>query len=557
MQTTSSIRRYVDLAAVALALLATSCGNTRDAASGAKVCEPHATRECFGPGACTGEQSCKGDGTTWGACDCSSAPPTIPDAGGPQQTLASVDVGPAGGVVEVKGSSTALEGMRIQVPAGALRTAVTLTISTSQDARQPLPDNSIAASPVVVLGPDGLTFDKPVFATLPHQHLDGIDDSDLQVVLSDGLTWHAATVVQRDLAMQQITVAVLHFSALVALAAGPTPQVSAFDPSVDGFGFADAKPRCAGMTCFAKCFYDTQKSKMMMGPLSQYASEARRQEIADDAQKLLEAQESSLLEMLAIEGSCRVPAAKIPSAFDALAVEACQNDVVTRVQALVKLPMLVSIVEMVGTVSQDLPPTFVASARAHALLVYSCSPSSCSAYDPALGKGVEVAIDSATGRFTDSAAAASGLKAYYFTFGGCDCRAMNVADVAGTWRIKTTVAGKTDVQTCDVVPERVGQLGYSLSFNLTKDPSCPPSPFITSTPVSGLDWPMKPDFTSDHDYWVVVNGTARDCIPCNGEIKAESLNGLGFEGGTYSSASCIPNTTQTVTGSVNGTRVVP
>lgn len=42
-----------------------------------KTCAAADVRACVGPGACTGEQMCYGDGTQWGACVCKA---TLPDA---------------------------------------------------------------------------------------------------------------------------------------------------------------------------------------------------------------------------------------------------------------------------------------------------------------------------------------------------------------------------------------------------------------------------------------------------------------------------------------------
>lgn len=61
-----------------VALLACSSRSTRDGSkdvdSGTSLtCEPHATRSCVGPGACTGGQICADDGSGWSSCDCGTA----------------------------------------------------------------------------------------------------------------------------------------------------------------------------------------------------------------------------------------------------------------------------------------------------------------------------------------------------------------------------------------------------------------------------------------------------------------------------------------------------
>jgi len=493
-------------------------------------------------------------GITGGSVTGGGTPSGGSDGGGSQPFSTSGEVGPSGGGLEVKGSSSALEGAAIQVPAGALSTPITLTISTSQGPLQPpLPANSIVAGPVVALGPDGTTFDTPVFVTFPYQPLDGIDDSDLQVVISDGLAWHAAPVLQRDPDKHQITVAVLHFSDGVVIGPGPTPAASKFDPSLDGFGFLDAAGRCAGIVCFAKCFYDTRKP-VMKTLLSQYASATRRQEIATDAQNLLKAQEDSWDSVALQLAGMR---ATDPSKSDWQLLVSHQPAVVKDVRAAVSAEHLVHLSLRGGNLSQD--GSHFEIIEKHALLVYSCPSGAdyCRAYDPQIGD-VKLAI--AESGFTTASDAVSGevvddltLSIYYLPSAACDCRAMNVADVAGTWNVNVTVAGQTKLFPSRIDPKRVKPQGYSLSFGITKDQTCGPSPFDTSTPLSGLEWPMKPVFTSTNDVWVLVNGTIRSCFYCNGEINGEFADGLNLNG-TYAGASCIPNTTQSVTGTLVGTR---
>lgn len=44
------------------------------APSSGAVCDPFATRECIGPAACRGGQTCSKDGSAWGGCDCGDGP---------------------------------------------------------------------------------------------------------------------------------------------------------------------------------------------------------------------------------------------------------------------------------------------------------------------------------------------------------------------------------------------------------------------------------------------------------------------------------------------------
>jgi hypothetical protein len=59
-----------------------SLAHTTDAGSWNKsVCTPGATQSCVGPGACTGGQACRDDGSGFGPCDCGQPPATSVDAG--------------------------------------------------------------------------------------------------------------------------------------------------------------------------------------------------------------------------------------------------------------------------------------------------------------------------------------------------------------------------------------------------------------------------------------------------------------------------------------------
>jgi len=78
---------FVGAAAVGLGLIGLgACGSSHagagaqanqagaGAGEGPEVCQPGATQQCVGPGACSGGQQCAPDGSTWGGCDCGSEP---------------------------------------------------------------------------------------------------------------------------------------------------------------------------------------------------------------------------------------------------------------------------------------------------------------------------------------------------------------------------------------------------------------------------------------------------------------------------------------------------
>jgi hypothetical protein len=62
------MRAFSRLWLAALLAMTLSCGSSSD--GGAATCSPGSTQACLGPGACSGAQSCKDDGSGWNGCDC-------------------------------------------------------------------------------------------------------------------------------------------------------------------------------------------------------------------------------------------------------------------------------------------------------------------------------------------------------------------------------------------------------------------------------------------------------------------------------------------------------
>jgi hypothetical protein len=88
----------------------------------------------------------------------SSAPGCSSDDSSPSapQEIAKNTIGATGGEIDSSG-------VKLTIPAGALDRNVTITVATSPD---PAPSDYVAASPVFVFGPDGLTFAKPITVTM-------------------------------------------------------------------------------------------------------------------------------------------------------------------------------------------------------------------------------------------------------------------------------------------------------------------------------------------------------------------------------------------------------
>jgi hypothetical protein len=76
-------------------------------------------------------------------------------------------VGPNGGVIEVTDPSNLLYGLKVEIPAGALRSSVNIDVE-AYDGLIPLPPGINTSATIIKLTPEGLTFDKLVTITIPY-----------------------------------------------------------------------------------------------------------------------------------------------------------------------------------------------------------------------------------------------------------------------------------------------------------------------------------------------------------------------------------------------------
>jgi len=65
---------FLAAATIAITILGAACGGSDSPTETPKACTPGATQTCVGPGACSGAQACKDDGSGFGACDCGGKP---------------------------------------------------------------------------------------------------------------------------------------------------------------------------------------------------------------------------------------------------------------------------------------------------------------------------------------------------------------------------------------------------------------------------------------------------------------------------------------------------
>jgi hypothetical protein len=145
-------------------------------------------------------------------------------------------IGPAGGEL-VGTAGSALEGVHIVIPAGALASETEITVRAAE-AGAPLPQTAVRCGPEFALEPAGLTLAAPAVVTLPFDEdavtaQDRFDDQ-VKVWAFDGTKWGQR--LQTDSAAGQVTIAL---DSLQTVAAGVNPPAPA---DVVRFDFA-ANPK--------------------------------------------------------------------------------------------------------------------------------------------------------------------------------------------------------------------------------------------------------------------------------------------------------------------------
>ena len=131
----------------------------------------------------------------------------------------SAPIGSAGGTVEVTNQASPIAGAQAAIPAGALASTVTITI-TQVTAPAGLP--SQPAGPCVDFGPDGTQFSTPVELSLPYPDADndgivdgtGISEDLVNAYYYNETTsaWENVPVIGRDKALNLVRIQTTHFS---------------------------------------------------------------------------------------------------------------------------------------------------------------------------------------------------------------------------------------------------------------------------------------------------------------------------------------------------------
>jgi hypothetical protein len=151
---------------------------------------------------------------------------------------ARATIGPAGGEI-VGTAGSALEGVRVKIPAGALSAETPITIRAS-DSTVPLPKTAARCGPEVSIEPSGLALAAPATVTLPFDETAVTQqerfDDEVKVWVLSGTSW--GQQLQSDSAPGQVTI---QLDALKTLAAGVNPPA---ETDVVRFAFT-ANPKFA------------------------------------------------------------------------------------------------------------------------------------------------------------------------------------------------------------------------------------------------------------------------------------------------------------------------
>ncbi len=125
-------------------------------------------------------------------------------------------IGTQGGTVTVSSPSSPIAGTKVVIPAGALSSDVTITISavTNPPAFSSTTSNTIPNNKVVNFGPDGTQFSQPVSITLPYDPTLVSNKNNLRVYTYNAQDdyWEEEQLESNDTTNNLITATVSHFS---------------------------------------------------------------------------------------------------------------------------------------------------------------------------------------------------------------------------------------------------------------------------------------------------------------------------------------------------------
>ena len=148
-----------------------------------------------------------GDGEDGGGGDGA----VLVDAGEADAEVVAMAIGAGGGTL------TTADGVRIEIPAGALATTTTITVTRSGT------PTLGAVGPLYELGPDGTRFTQPITLTLPYDpaSLGTAMPGELMLATRVGNSWSASGFALVDTGSHQVTGFVTHFSPWAIV---PSPQ---------------------------------------------------------------------------------------------------------------------------------------------------------------------------------------------------------------------------------------------------------------------------------------------------------------------------------------------
>lgn len=133
--------------------------------------------------------------------------------------IAAEPISSGGGTVTVNDTSSELAGAQVDIPAGALESTITITIS---QAETPAAMPGSEAGPCVEFGPSGTQFNIPVELSLPYPDTDNDGKVDFTGVSEDQVkafyyneslkTWEMIPIIRRDTVNNFVSIAATHFS---------------------------------------------------------------------------------------------------------------------------------------------------------------------------------------------------------------------------------------------------------------------------------------------------------------------------------------------------------
>lgn len=177
---------------------------------------------------------------------------------------AQAKIGPSGGMVEVINSSSPLNGVKVEIPEGAL--AEDMLIGIDKEPNPPsIPPGMTPVGPVIRFSPDGIRFNSPITITLKYDTTK-VEADDLVMPLTYGENegyWHVSLMTDINPSTGTVEIITTHFTFstvfIIQKLFGfepPSDFDTGFRPQRDGFSLKNPTLGfCDGMTAFSQWLY--------------------------------------------------------------------------------------------------------------------------------------------------------------------------------------------------------------------------------------------------------------------------------------------------------------